>query len=197
MISFIRRARKHVCDTAADDRSDDAEHDRPGKRYVHVHHRFRDDARDKPNQYIPDQVKHTFSPSFGFRTSLSSHKLRLKKKEGCPLLDTTLRLRRVSVLNRRCGPIRKWWLIVIWMTVAPVPIIMLIRMFPMLVGKISLVALVLVGPVCAVLAVVPVVIVVVPWVVDTDLHMFIVGRCSSDRGAACRKGRRQEKCCYV
>ena len=70
-------------------------------------------------------------------------------------------------------------------------------MFLMLVGKISIVALVLVGPVCAVLAVVPVVIVVVPRVVDTDLDMFIVGLCSGDSGAACRKGRRQEKCCYV
>jgi hypothetical protein len=70
-------------------------------------------------------------------------------------------------------------------------------MFLMLVGKISLVALVLVGPVCAVLAVVPVVIVVVPRVVDTNLDMFIVGSWSGDSGAACRKGRRQEKCCYV
>ena len=45
-------------------------------------------------------------------------------------------------------------------------------MFPMFVGKISLVALVLVGPVCAILASVPAVIVVVPRVVDTDLDMF-------------------------
>lgn len=85
----------------------------------------------------------------------------------------------------------------IWMTVAPVPVIVLIRMFPMLVGKISLVAFVLVGPVCVILAVVPVVIVVVPRVVDTDLDMFIVGRRGSESGAACRKGRRQEKCGYV
>ena len=65
-------------------------------------------------------------------------------------------------------PLEMPWLIVIRMTVAPVPVIVLIRMFPMLVGKISLVALVLVGPVCVVLAVVPVVIVVVPRVVDTS-----------------------------
>jgi hypothetical protein len=89
------------------------------------------------------------------------------------------------------------WLIVIWMTVAPVPVIVLIIMFLMLVGKISLVALVLVGPVSAVLAFVPVVIVVVPRVVDPDLYMFIAGRCGGDNGTACRKGRRQEKCCYV
>lgn len=85
----------------------------------------------------------------------------------------------------------------IWMTVPPIPVIVLIRMFPMLVGKISLMALILVGPVCVVLAGVPVVIVVVPRVVDTDLDMFIVGRCSGERAAACRKGRRQEKCRYV
>jgi len=82
------------------------------------------------------------------------------------------------------------WLIAIWMTVAPVPVIVLILMFPVLVGKISLVALVLVGAVCAVLALIPVVIVVVPRVVDTDLDMFIVGRCSGDRRAVCRKCRR-------
>jgi len=43
MISFVCRARKHVGNAAADDRSDDAEHDRPEDRYVHVHHRFSDD----------------------------------------------------------------------------------------------------------------------------------------------------------
>jgi len=51
-----------VGNAATDDRPDDAEHDRPEKRYVHVHHRFRDEARDKSNKNIPDQVKHTFSP---------------------------------------------------------------------------------------------------------------------------------------
>ena len=89
------------------------------------------------------------------------------------------------------------WLIVIWMTVAPVPVIVLILMFLMLVGKISLVALVLVSPVCALLALVPVVIVVVPRVVDTDLDMVIVWRCRGDDAAACRKGCRYQKRCYV
>jgi hypothetical protein len=46
MRSFVLRARKHVGDGAADDRSDDAEHDRSEDRYVHVHHRFRDNPRD-------------------------------------------------------------------------------------------------------------------------------------------------------
>jgi hypothetical protein len=46
MISFVCRARKHVGNAAADYRSDDAEHDRPEDRHVHVHHRFRDNARD-------------------------------------------------------------------------------------------------------------------------------------------------------
>ena len=93
-------------------------------------------------------------------------------------------------LIRRFGRLETPWLIAIWMAVTPVPIIVLILMFPTLVGKIRLMALVLVGPVCAVLALVPTVIVVVPRVVDTDLDMFIVGRCSGDSGAACRKGRR-------
>ena len=46
MKSFVCRARKHVGNGAADDRSDDAEHDRPEDRYVLVHHRFRDNPRD-------------------------------------------------------------------------------------------------------------------------------------------------------
>lgn len=41
MISFVCRARKHVSNGTPDDRSDDAKHDRPEDRYMHVHHRFR------------------------------------------------------------------------------------------------------------------------------------------------------------
>ena len=40
------RARKHMGNRAADDRSDDAEDDCPENRHVNVHHGFRDDARD-------------------------------------------------------------------------------------------------------------------------------------------------------
>jgi hypothetical protein len=61
MISFVCRARKHVRNAAAEDASDDAEHDRPEDRYMHVHHRFRDEARDQPDKNVPDQVKHAFS----------------------------------------------------------------------------------------------------------------------------------------
>jgi len=88
-------------------------------------------------------------------------------------------------------------LIAIWMAVTPVPVIVLVLVFLMLVGKIIFVALVLVGPVSVVLSFVPVVIVVVPRVVHPDLHMFIVRRCGDDSGAACGKDRRQEKCRYV
>jgi hypothetical protein len=42
MISFICRARKHVRNGTAHDRSDDAEHDRLEDRHMHVHHRFCD-----------------------------------------------------------------------------------------------------------------------------------------------------------
>jgi len=54
MISFVCRARKHMSNAAADDRSDDAEHNRPEDCYVHVHHRFRDNPRDQANENIPD-----------------------------------------------------------------------------------------------------------------------------------------------
>jgi hypothetical protein len=40
------RARKHVGDGAANDRSDDPEHDCPENRHVNVHHRFGDDTRN-------------------------------------------------------------------------------------------------------------------------------------------------------
>ena len=39
MVSFVSWARKHVGHGTANDRSDDAEHDRPEDRYMHVHHR--------------------------------------------------------------------------------------------------------------------------------------------------------------
>ena len=84
-----------------------------------------------------------------------------------------------------------------WVTVAPVPVMVLVFMFPMLVGKVVFMALVLVGPVSAVLALVPVVVIVVPGVVDSDLNMRIVRCCADDSGSACRKGCRQEYCCHV
>ena len=46
MIPLIRRARKHVANTAANNRSDDAEHDRPNDRNVYVHYRFGDNPGD-------------------------------------------------------------------------------------------------------------------------------------------------------
>ena len=55
------RVRKHVSNGAADDRPDNAEHDCPENRHVDVHHRFRDDTRDQPNNNVPDQVNHNFS----------------------------------------------------------------------------------------------------------------------------------------
>src|ERR1700693_3210104 len=61
MISLGCRAGKNVGNAAADDPSDDAEHDRPENRYVHVHDVFRDNPRDQPNKNVPEQVKHIFS----------------------------------------------------------------------------------------------------------------------------------------
>ena len=46
MISVVCRARQHVGNAAADDRSDDAEDDRPEDGYMLVHQRFRDNPRD-------------------------------------------------------------------------------------------------------------------------------------------------------
>jgi hypothetical protein len=67
MESFAPRARKHVGDAAAEDRSDDAEHDRPEECQVNVHHRFRNEPREEPDKNIPEQVKHTFSSFTGLQ----------------------------------------------------------------------------------------------------------------------------------
>jgi hypothetical protein len=48
------RWRKHMGNGPADDRSDDAEHDCPENRHVHVHDRFCDDPGDQPNKNVPD-----------------------------------------------------------------------------------------------------------------------------------------------
>jgi hypothetical protein len=46
MISFVLRAQKHMGKSAAEERSDDAENNRPEDRYVHMQHRFRYEPRD-------------------------------------------------------------------------------------------------------------------------------------------------------
>lgn len=46
MIAFICGAGKHVGNAAAEDRSDDAEHDGPEDGHVHVHRGFGDKAGD-------------------------------------------------------------------------------------------------------------------------------------------------------
>jgi hypothetical protein len=58
---------KQVCNGPADDRSDDAEDDRPENRHVNVQHRFGDNSRDQTHHNVPDQVNHIFSPSCAFR----------------------------------------------------------------------------------------------------------------------------------
>jgi len=46
MILLVCRARKHMCNGTAQNRSNDAEHYRPEHRYVNVHYRFCDNPRD-------------------------------------------------------------------------------------------------------------------------------------------------------
>ncbi len=45
MISLVLRAKNHVANPAAEERSDDAENDRPEHRQMLVHHRFREKPR--------------------------------------------------------------------------------------------------------------------------------------------------------
>jgi len=46
MISFAFRARKHMGNGGADDRSDNAQRDRPKDRHMHMHDRFRNNPRN-------------------------------------------------------------------------------------------------------------------------------------------------------
>jgi hypothetical protein len=61
-------------------------------------------------------------------------------------------------------------LVVIRVTVAPVPVMLLVAVLPVLVGHIRVVASFLVVPVGAVFTVIPVVVVVVMRVVDANLN---------------------------
>jgi len=54
MIAFVGGAGKHVGKAAAEDRSDDAEHDGPEDRHMDVHHIFRDNPRDQSDENVPD-----------------------------------------------------------------------------------------------------------------------------------------------
>ncbi|SPE18063.1 hypothetical protein SBA5_130002 [Candidatus Sulfotelmatomonas gaucii] len=45
MVSLVLRAKNHVGNAAAEERSDDAKHDRPEHRQVLVHYRFREKPR--------------------------------------------------------------------------------------------------------------------------------------------------------
>jgi hypothetical protein len=76
VISLVSRAKNDVGNAAAEKRSDDTEHDCPGHRQMHMHHRFCDNPRDKPDDDIPDYVKHTFS---------SMVCLQLKSPESAPI----------------------------------------------------------------------------------------------------------------
>ena len=44
MVSFICGTREHVSNGAPNDRSDDAQYDRPEDRNVHMHYRFRNNT---------------------------------------------------------------------------------------------------------------------------------------------------------
>lgn len=52
--AIVCRARKNVGDGTPKDRSDDAKYDCPEVRYVDMHHGFRNNSRDQPNQNVPN-----------------------------------------------------------------------------------------------------------------------------------------------
>src|SRR5438874_13462005 len=56
--------RKDVRHQSADNRTDDPENDRPHKRHVHVHERFRSPPGDQTNDDVPNQMKHDVVSSF-------------------------------------------------------------------------------------------------------------------------------------
>jgi len=82
--------------------------------------------------------------------------------------------------------------IVIWMAVAPVPVILLLLMVPRGILVILLVPFFQVAPVGAVFAFIPIVVVMVARIVDSDLNAGFLGRCSGHDGSACHKGSREK-----
>src|SRR6266404_5945619 len=56
--------RKDVRHESPDNRTNDPEPDRPQKRQVHVHDRFRTPPRDQTNDDVPNQMKHDDVSSF-------------------------------------------------------------------------------------------------------------------------------------
>jgi hypothetical protein len=56
-------ARKQMRDEAADERTDDPQSYRPEQRQVDVHNRLRDVPGDEADNYVPDEMKHSFSVS--------------------------------------------------------------------------------------------------------------------------------------
>ena len=83
-------------------------------------------------------------------------------------------------------------LIVIWMAVAPVPVIVLLFVVLFVVRAIILVPFYQIASVGIFFPVIPVVVVMVRRVIDSDLNAGLLGRCSGYDGSACRKGSRQE-----
>src|ERR1700739_749606 len=92
-----------------------------------------------------------------------------------------------SIQNEICS------LIVVRVRVAPVPVMLLVAVLAVFVGNIRIVAFLLVVPVGTVFTVIPVVIVVVMRVVDANLDMLFLRRCSGREGTANCQGCRQEQ----
>jgi hypothetical protein len=84
-------------------------------------------------------------------------------------------------------------LIVIRVAMAPVPVMLLVAMLPVLVRNVRVVALLLVVPIGTVFPVIPVVVVMVMRVVNANLNPGILRRgCCHDGTADC-EGSRQEQ----
>src|SRR5271165_1860821 len=76
VIPIVSRAKNDVGNAAAEKRTDDAEHDCPSHRQVLMHHRLCDNSREKPDDDVPDYVKHILS---------SVVCLKLKSPESAPI----------------------------------------------------------------------------------------------------------------
>jgi hypothetical protein len=87
-------------------------------------------------------------------------------------------------------------LIAIRVAMAPVPVMLLVPMLPVLVRNIRVVAILLVVPVGTVFAVIPVVVVMVTRVVDANLVIGFLCRRPGHKGTAYGESRSQEEPAY-
>jgi len=130
-------------------------------------------------------------PPGRFTALTFSHVLRVVQSKVTPLLRLPGKRCDRSALSSKETPC----LVVIGMTVAPIPVLVVMFVALFLVRAIMLVPFCQISSVRMIFAVVPVMVVIVARVVDSNMNAGFLRRCSQN-GSAGRKGGCQNQCAY-